>query len=118
MNVDYKAIGKRVRAARVHMKLSQELLAERVGLSPTHISNIETGNTKLSLPAIVHIANALKVSVDALLCDNIVVAKPVFLQEISRILMDCSEYEIRLISDMVIAVKQSARRNNHLKEDH
>ena len=41
-------------------------------LTREQYSNIETGNTKLSLPTIVQIANALSVTVDKLLCDNVV----------------------------------------------
>ncbi|MBS7062722.1 MAG: helix-turn-helix transcriptional regulator [Eubacterium sp.] len=41
--------------------LSQKQLAEKVGISTTHLSHIETGNTKLSLPVFVDIAEALSV---------------------------------------------------------
>lgn len=78
MVVDYHAIGRRVKAARLKCGITQEVLAERTGLSLPHISNIETGNTKLSLPAMIHVANALSVSVDTLLCDNVKQAKVVF----------------------------------------
>ena len=42
MELDYKAIGKRVKIARIKADLKQEQLAERTSLSPTHISNVET----------------------------------------------------------------------------
>lgn len=61
MNLDYKAIGKRIKIARIRADLTQEKLAERVNLSTSHMSNIETGTTKVSLSAIVDIANALSV---------------------------------------------------------
>ena len=47
--MDYYKIGQRVRALRRGRDLSQEALAERVGISVTHMSHIETGNTRLSL---------------------------------------------------------------------
>ena len=58
MELDYKAIGKRIKIARIKADLTQEALAEKASLSTTHMSNIETGNSKLSLPAIVSLANA------------------------------------------------------------
>lgn len=64
MELDYKAIGKRIKIARIQVDLTQEKLAEYVNLSPSHMSNIETGTTKVSLTTIVNIANALSVSVD------------------------------------------------------
>lgn len=78
MELDYKAIGKRIKIARIQVDLTQEKLAEYVNLSPSHMSNIETGTTKVSLTTIVNIANALSVSVDDLLCDNVIHAKPQF----------------------------------------
>ncbi|MFR2512633.1 MAG: helix-turn-helix domain-containing protein [Lachnospira eligens] len=43
---------------------------EKVGISTTHLSHIETGNTKLSLPVFVDIAEALSVQTDELLYDT------------------------------------------------
>ena len=49
MELDYKAIGKRIKIARIKADLTQERLAERIEISPTHLSNIETGTTRVSL---------------------------------------------------------------------
>lgn len=75
MELDYKAIGKRIKIARINADMTQEALAAKVNLSPSHMSNIETGTTKVSLTTIVNIANALSVTVDDLLCDNLVRAR-------------------------------------------
>ena len=48
MELDYKAIGKRIKIARIKADLTQEKLSEMVGVSPTHLSNIETGTTRVS----------------------------------------------------------------------
>ena len=61
MELDYKAIGKRIKIARINADMTQEMLSEAVELSPTHLSNIETGTTHVSLSAIVSLANALSV---------------------------------------------------------
>lgn len=66
-SLDYKAIGQRIRQYRKLKKLSQEELSEKIGISPTHMSHIETGGTKLSLPVLVEIAKSLNVSTDNLL---------------------------------------------------
>ena len=47
--MDYYEIGQRIRKVRKTKRLSQEQLAERIGISTTHMSHIETGNTKLSI---------------------------------------------------------------------
>ena len=115
MELDYRAIGKRVKIARIKANLTQEALAEKASLSTTHMSNIETGSSKLSLPMLVALANALSVSVDALLCDNVIHSRDIFSQEIQDLVSDCDEYEIRMIADFVRAAKETIRKNAKLK---
>ena len=47
--VDYADIGKRIRACRLARGMTQEQLANEVGVVVTHISHIETGNSVPSL---------------------------------------------------------------------
>lgn len=116
MELDYKAIGKRIKIARIKADLTQERLAEMVEISPTHMSNIETGTTRVSLTAIVSLANALSVTVDDLLCDSVVKSKIQFEKDIAGILADCDEYEIRMVKDMAQALKETLRRDSHLRK--
>ena len=116
MELDYKAIGKRIKIARIKADLTQERLAEMVEISPTHMSNIETGTTRVSLTAIVSLANALSVTVDDLLCDSVVKAQVQFEKDIAEILADCDEYEIRMVKDMAQALKETLRRDAHLRK--
>ena len=116
MELDYKAIGKRVKIARIKADLKQEQLAERTSLSPTHISNMETGTTKVSLAAIISIANALGVTADDLLCDSVIHAQVQFERDIAELLEDCNPYEIRMVKDMTEALKETLRRDAHLRQ--
>ena len=116
MELDYKAIGKRIKIARIKADLTQERLAEMVEISPTHMSNIETGTKRVSLTAIVSLANALSVTVDDLLCDSVVKSKVQFEKDIAGILADCDEYEIRMVKDMAQALKETLRRDAHLRK--
>ena len=61
--MDYYAIGQRIRKIRKAHGISQEVLAEKANISVTHMSHIETGNTKLSLPVLVDIATTLEVQI-------------------------------------------------------
>ena len=99
MELDYKAIGKRIKIARINADMTQEMLSEAVELSPTHLSNIETGTTHVSLSAIVSLANALSVTVDDLLCDSVIKARPQIEGDIAAVLADCDDYEIRMIRE-------------------
>ena len=116
MSIDYKSIGRRIKAARISLDMTQERLAEKVNLSPSHLSNIETGTTKVSLPTLVKLANALDVSVDGLLADSVVQSKAVFEQDIQSILSDCDNYEIRVIADIAAATKKTLRKDAKLKK--
>lgn len=116
MSIDYKSIGKRIKTARIRLDMTQERLAEQVNLSPSHLSNIETGTTKVSLSTIVKLANALHVSVDGLLADSVVQSKAVFEQDIQTILSDCDDYEIRVIADIAAATKKTLRKEAELKK--
>ena len=109
MELDFKAIGKRIKIARINQNMTQETVADKIGVTPQHVSNIETGNSSVSLTTLVAIANLLKVSADELLCDTIRIAKPVFEKEAQELLNDCNEYEIRVLVDVMKATKASMR---------
>lgn len=109
MDVCYKKIGIRIRTIRKKLSLSQEQLAEQTDLSTTHISHIETGATKASIATLLKITDALGCTLNEILCDSIEYAKPIFLTEISELLEDCSEYEIRVVTDLIHSTKLSLR---------
>ena len=117
MNVDYKAVGKRIKVARINAGMNQESLAELVYVSPTHLSNIETGTTRVSLQTLVRIANALSVSTDDLLCDSVIRATAQIQSDLAALLMDCNDYEIRIIADMTKALKETLRRDANLRRN-
>lgn len=67
--MEQKLIGKRIQLAREQAGLSQDQLAERLGLSCVFISMIERGVRAPRLEVFVHIVNELGVSADILLQD-------------------------------------------------
>ena len=69
--VDYIGLGRRVKSARREKNLTQEHLADAVGISLSFLGHIERGSRKASLETLVKIANALSVSLDGLLCDSL-----------------------------------------------
>ena len=105
----FKAIGKRIKIARINQNMTQETVADKIGVTPQHVSNIETGNSSVSLTTLVAIANLLKVSADELLCDTILISKPVFEKEAKELFSDCNDYEIRVLVDVLKATKASMR---------
>lgn len=64
-------LGNRIRDAREKRHLTQEMLSEIVDISPTHMSVLERGVKGMKLSTFIEIANALDVSPDELLQDQI-----------------------------------------------
>ena len=71
MELDYKMIGNRISELRKKKGMTQAVLAELSEIEPSHISHIERAATKLSLPTLVAIANALEVTLDELVYNNL-----------------------------------------------
>lgn len=66
MELDYKILGARIRAAREKKGLQQSDLAKQVSHARSYISDIEKGNSKPSLSILMSIADALGVSLNDL----------------------------------------------------
>lgn len=65
--VDYTDFGHRVRTLRRKLSLTQEELAEQVGISASFMGHIERGTRIASLETLVALCNTLKVSPQMLL---------------------------------------------------
>lgn len=103
--MDYYEIGQRIRKLRKAQGLSQEQLAEQVGISTTHMSHIETGNTKLSLPVLVELAVALHATTDELLFDTCLNQKQLAVDTIREVLDGCSPQQAKIISEIIKTTK-------------
>ena len=79
--MDYYKIGQQIRKIRKAHGLSQEELAEKVNISTTHMSHIETGNTAVTSSG--------------------------SLDEIAAVLERCTAQEAKVIADVVKATKLS-----------
>lgn len=108
--LDYVLIGQRIKAARSKLGLQQAEVAYRAGLTNSHMSHIETGQTKLALPTIVKIANVLSVSVDELLCDNLEQVKHIYDNQIAEELEDCDSAELQAFLEIIRSTKKVIRK--------
>lgn len=69
-DINFEAIGKRLREIRISKGLTQEYIANMADVNTSHISNIENNRVKISLPTLVHVCNALEVTIDYILADE------------------------------------------------
>ena len=116
MTINYSLIGNRIKAARKAKGLSQSELSELIDRSVGYMSYIETGSKKPSLETLIQIANALDVTIDELLSDNISAASPVSNTQLNDLLSDCSAYEKRVILLSVQSIKDAIRISKPLME--
>ena len=109
--IDYASIGYQVKKARQEKKITQEQLAEAVGVGVTHISHLETGSGTVSLKVFLAIVNYLECSADEVLCKEIAKAKPLANNWLTELVADCDQTEIKIIPDPVAELKQTLRKN-------
>lgn len=67
----YPSIGEKIRKYRKAKGMTQEELAEKTELSTNFLGAIERAEKNLTLANLINIANALDVTSDMLLCDEI-----------------------------------------------
>ena len=108
--MDYVAVGRRIRAQRKKLSLSQEELAEMVNISTVHMSHIETGYTKLSLPVLVDLACALGVRTDDLIFDKESLAREELLEEITLELRDCPKNQLLTLRQILSRSKDAIQK--------
>ena len=74
--MDYVDLGKKVRARRVALNWTQEMLAQEIGVSTSFIGHIERGSRKASIDTLVMLANAMQISTDDLLSGSLRMQEP------------------------------------------
>ncbi|MGN1418884.1 MAG: helix-turn-helix domain-containing protein [Acutalibacteraceae bacterium] len=110
MEINYISIGARIRQFRKEKGWTQAVLAEKSGIEPSNISHIERGATKLSLPTLVSIANALEVTTDELVYASLVKREHILTDSISSLLSDCNGDELQAIEQMITVTKNILRK--------
>jgi len=67
MEFDFLEMGQRIAEKRKQLKIKQNTLAERIGVSNNHLSGIERGQTVPSMETFIKICNELETTPDYLL---------------------------------------------------
>ena len=115
MSLNYKLIGQRIKESRLQKIMSQAELAERIDMSVSYISYIETAKKQASLDSMVRIANALGVTVDHMLSGNQTSDPTEYRTDLVQLLEGCTSCEKRIIYEIASTVKQILRDNKWLQ---
>ena len=112
MEINYVSIGERIREIRMQKRWTQAFLAERAAVEPSNISHIERAATKVSLPTLIAIANALDVTLDDLVYKSLVKSERVTLGIVGELLSDCSAGELTALAEVIKTTKTILRTKN------
>ncbi|MBQ9199157.1 MAG: helix-turn-helix transcriptional regulator [Lachnospiraceae bacterium] len=113
-SVDYSLIGRRVRYYRTLRNLTQANLAEIVGVADNYISMIESGYKKASLETLVAICNALNITMDVLLMDNL---KSKYFENhsvLEELFSECSKEETLFVMDIITSLIDTLHTNRYV----
>lgn len=108
--IDYKQAGKRIKERRKTLGLTQEMLSEKIQITPSFYSQIESGTRKAGIKTFVALSQTLSMSLDDMLGNEI---KAISTQEFDNAdykifyhLRKLSDKEKDFILDAVISLEK------------
>ena len=107
--IDYLAMGQRIQKIRKQAGITQQELADSLGVSFQYMSAIENGKGELSLELLVAVANRLGVTTDDLLGTAVSAAPTPMDPDVVALLKDCTPEERELMLSVARAAKEAVR---------
>ena len=110
MSLKKTVLGNAIRTSRIENNLSQEMLAEMVGITPTHLKHIESEHRKPSIDVLIEIAQTLHMSLDNIIFPlNSIESKKI--NDVINELTDCTSDELQVILDVIHSLKKNLRQS-------
>lgn len=95
--LDFKLIGERIKNKRKSCNLTQEKMAEKLGVTTVYLSKVETGKTKVSLKRLAEIAQFFNTNIAEFVCGTKYEEKTYLEKDMSNLLANCSREKQRMI---------------------
>lgn len=102
-----KGLGKRINIVRKDRGLTAERLSELCNINATYLRQIEGGTKVPSLPVLINICNALKISPDYLLWDVLVDNEVSKIRELEELWESVSPSQLEIAAVMIRAVLEN-----------
>lgn len=99
---DYISIGRRIALYRKKAAMTQSVLSEKLGMTESHVSQIERGSAKVSLPRLHEIAEILQVDIALLVSDRATVSQTPINSEIFELIREWPADQISFLIDLLI----------------
>lgn len=117
--LDYEKVGQRIKTARMEKNLNQADLGALVGCSNNHISHVEIGQTKVSLPLLLKIASTLDKDIDYFLLDTPYTSRERLINtELAKKLNQCNAMTLITISKIIDALIEQQNIQNSEQEEY
>lgn len=116
MPVNNKAIGRNIRNARKAQGMTQEKLAECMGVSSAYIGKLERGERTANLDNLSELANILTVPIESLVQGSVPIKNDGqlpndFLDAVQKITKGCSKHTLQTMLDVLIAMARHDKEN-------
>ena len=108
MKRNLSEVGTRIKKARKSQGVSQVELADKLGISVSHMSNIENGKINVGLDIFIDISAALNISADWLL-NGTTESSALVPEQAIQLFADCTDSEIQTLLNVAREVKKSLR---------
>jgi len=106
-----KAIGARIRKARVERGINQADLADMMDIATSHLSNIETGRSNFGIDILIKIAEALQVSTDEILRPDVPSGNAAYASDLMELLQGCTPAEKEAMLETLRSMKSAFKSN-------
>jgi len=105
VELDAKRLGAAIKNARTEKKLTQEQLAEMVGITSVHLKQLEAGRRKPSVDILYRLARSLNFSVDSVFFPERTDGRDLQ-SKIERSLSNCTLHELNVIYKTISALTE------------
>lgn len=109
--MDFKIIGHRIAEQRKKKNLTQETLAEAIGISEGYVSRVERGLTTVSLNRLETIANALEIDIGLLVSNQVILPKTPINRDVCELIKDWSPQELNSLIALLKCTNQLRSQN-------
>lgn len=103
--INYIEIGKRIKESRLAKELTQQKIAEELGVSDEYVSKIETGKAKISLTRLAQLSILLDTPIEKLITGVVSKSTDYKISEVTKVFEELSAQEKDFIIAMIEQVK-------------
>lgn len=101
--MDKKELGQKIREIRQEKGYTQQILADKASLGNVYVGEIERGVKMPSLNSFIKIVQALDVSADYILCDELPSGQPYIYDALTKKMQNLTPKQRKSITDIIDA---------------